>query len=254
MRTLFDRWKVISGEVVTDVDSLIDCIISRFTEKPENSKESDNKKSGKEKEYSSSAELKNDNTPASVKNFKVRVLEVSGFVTAFAALRLPYGKETRSILDAYAFGSGMEFHSNSRAYLNPADMKLLQSLVKNGDEHAKVLRGITASCEIIAPRYFHQELDTYRIGAERLGSESTMHIQGQGLSENELIKMKENLTEGTMQKRIWVFSYQTLRRIYFQRHNHRLPQWRQFCEWIKALPFAKEFILGEEVVIDDGRK
>ena len=100
-------------------------------------------------------------------------------------------------------------------------------------------------CEINAPRYWWQEMDTYRVGAERLSSESTMHIEGKGLSEEELIEMKENLTEGHMQKRVWMFSYQTLRRIYIQRKNHRLPQWRTFCQWIETLPFAENFITVE---------
>ena len=73
-------------------------------------------------------------------------------------------------------------------------------------------------------------------------SESTMHIQGKGLSTEDLVRMKENLTEGTEQKRIYYFSYQTLRRIYRQRRNHRLPVWHTFCEWVESLPFAKELI------------
>lgn len=38
-------------------------------------------------------------------------------------------------------------------------------------------------------------------------------------------------------------NYRCLKNIYIQRHDHRLPEWRQFCEWIKTLPYAKEFIL-----------
>ena len=99
--------------------------------------------------------------------------------------------------------------------------------------------------EIDAPRYWWQEMDTYRIGTDRLSSESTMHIQGRGMSEDELVRMKEELKEGTMQKRVQVFSYQCLRRIYFQRKDHRLPHWREFCQWIESLPLAKELITIE---------
>jgi hypothetical protein len=70
-----------------------------------------------------------------------------------------------------------------------------------------------------------------------------MHIQGKGLSTEELVRMKDKLEEGTMQKRIEAFSYQTLRRIYKQRRNHRLPHWQEFTKWIEGLPFAKELIL-----------
>jgi hypothetical protein len=41
-------------------------------------------------------------------------------------------------------------------------------------------------------------------------------------------------------------NYRCLKNIYAQRHNHRLPEWREFCEWIKTLPYAKELILCEE--------
>ncbi len=179
----------------------------------------------------------------SVKAFKVETIEVAGFASAMRALRLPFGKEVRSRIDTnFTDGRDGYAYTQTEVDFDESDVKLLMLLVKNGDEHAKVLRGVVAYCEINAPRFFHQELDTYRIGAERLGSESTMHIQGQGLSEEELLEMKENLPEGTMQKRVWMFSYQTLRRIYLQRRHHRLPQWRLFCKWIETLPCADTFI------------
>lgn len=65
-----------------------------------------------------------------------------------------------------------------------------------------------------------------------------MHIQGRGLTEEELVQMKSELPEGTMQERIVMVSYQTLRRIYLQRRNHRLPQWRDFCTWLTRLPYS----------------
>lgn len=184
----------------------------------------------------------------SVEQFSIKTLEVGGLGASLQALRLPFGKTARSVhhfdIREHAVERNHWTYSTGIC-VSDADLVLLKTLIKRGDEHAKVLRGVLAWCEINAPRYIHQELDTYRIGCERLASESTMHIQGKGLSEDELVEMKENLTEGTMQKRIWMFSYQTLRRIYFQRRNHRLPQWRMFCEWIKTLPFAEELIICE---------
>ncbi|MCX4355804.1 MAG: hypothetical protein OSJ43_06195 [Oscillospiraceae bacterium] len=38
-------------------------------------------------------------------------------------------------------------------------------------------------------------------------------------------------------------NYLQLKTIYSQRKNHRLPEWREFCEWIKTLPYS-EFIVG----------
>ena len=40
-------------------------------------------------------------------------------------------------------------------------------------------------------------------------------------------------------------NYRQLKTIYFQRKDHRLPEWRAFCKWIETLPHA-EFIIGSE--------
>ena len=39
-------------------------------------------------------------------------------------------------------------------------------------------------------------------------------------------------------------NYRQLKTIYFQRRNHRLPEWREFCKWIEDLPMFKELILN----------
>lgn len=171
----------------------------------------------------------------------IKLIELAGFVSALQALRLPFGLECRSITwsrllhpDAGATDVCLQTGLN----IDDKDEDLLRSLIKRGDEHAKVVRGIVAYVEINAPRYFWQEASTYRIGCEVLASESTMHIQGKGLNEEELVKMKDELPEGMMQKRIVMLSYQTLRRIYKQRRGHRLPHWREFCSWIETLPYS----------------
>lgn len=40
-------------------------------------------------------------------------------------------------------------------------------------------------------------------------------------------------------------NYLQLRTIYAQRKNHKLKEWRDFCEWIASLPYAREFITLE---------
>lgn len=177
------------------------------------------------------------------------MLEFGGLGAALQALRLPFGKECRSkvsnaVVDHVVDGSldGEWFCAGMQGRINPADKKLLSTLIKRGDEHAKVLRGVIVWCEINAPLYWWKEMDTYRVGAERLSSESSMHIQCRGMNEEELLDLQEIMPLGHMQKRVWMFSYQTLRRIYFQRRDHRLPQWRMFCDWIKTLPFSDDLI------------
>ena len=184
---------------------------------------------------------------------EIKTLEISGFGAALQALRLPFGKECRSEVyndtqvsfDNVPYINEVEISTRSSCFADPKDLRLMSVLVKRGDEHAKVVRGIMVYAEINAPRYWWQEMDTYRIGTDRLSSESTMHIQGRGMNEDDLVKMKSELTEGTMQKRVQVFSYKCLRRIYYQRKGHRLPHWREFCQWIEGLPLSKELITIE---------
>lgn len=190
-----------------------------------------------------------DQVESNMSNFSIKTLEIAGFASAVSALRLPFGKECRSLCTVtQKFNDDKRldepyFESTALVDFEPKDLHLMSVLIKRGDEHAKVIRGIMVYAEIDAPRYWWQEADTYRIGTDRLSSESTMHIQGRGLSTEELVKMKSELTEGTMQKRVQVFSYQTLRRIYIQRRNHRLPMWQEFCKWVETLPFANQLIL-----------
>ena len=40
-------------------------------------------------------------------------------------------------------------------------------------------------------------------------------------------------------------NYRQLRTIYNQRKDHRLPEWREFCEWIKTLP-CSGLIVGDK--------
>ncbi len=38
-------------------------------------------------------------------------------------------------------------------------------------------------------------------------------------------------------------NYRQLKTIYLQRKNHRLPQWKEFCNWCETLPLFKELVL-----------
>jgi hypothetical protein len=160
------------------------------------------------------------------------------------------------------------------------DLALAQSLIKKGNDHAKFVRGIKVWLKVTAPRYWWSEHDTYTVGLTKLPSESTMHtllkdnIGFNNFEEGtdievinnfierlkdvkallpdypELIKvskraLKQILPEGYLQTRIIEYSYQALRNIYFQRRNHDLPEWQQFCKFIETLPLAKELITIE---------
>ena len=54
------------------------------------------------------------------------------------------------------------------------------------------------------------------------------------------------LPSAFLQTRTITMSYANLRNIYFQRRNHKLTEWHQFCDWIITLPYAKELIILED--------
>ena len=51
------------------------------------------------------------------------------------------------------------------------------------------------------------------------------------------------LPMGWLQTRTWTANYEVLRSMYHQRENHKLTEWKAFCEWCESLPYAKEFII-----------
>ena len=187
--------------------------------------------------------------PIYSKTMKIETIEIAGLAGALTALRLPFGKEVRSRIETNNYwNDGMDrptaiWHNETDIELDPYDEILMQTLVKRGDEHAKVVRGINVWAKITAPVYWWAEEETYRAGHERLASESTMHIDCKGLSGKELQEAKAAIPMGKEMTKVDMFSYQTLRRIVAQRHNHRLPEWHTFIDWVRTLPFAEELIL-----------
>ena len=205
---------------------------------------------------------------------KIETIEIAGLAGALTALRLPFGKEVRSHIDTFhkydksgvnefdfgncyisiraidrledmktiTYPGRPTMYGCSVVQIEDKDLTLMQTLVKRGDEHAKVVRGINVWAKITAPVYFWAEAETYRAGHERLASESTMHIDVRGLSGEELQRAKAAIPMGKELTKVDMFSYQTLRRIVAQRHNHRLPEWHQFIDWIKTLPLAEDLI------------
>ena len=179
---------------------------------------------------------------------KIETIEVAGLAGALTALRLPFGKEVRSDIQSQLgfhpseFGENPSIGTYSTIVIDPKDLTLMQTLVKRGDEHAKVVRGIMVWSKITAPVYWWCEEETYRAGHERLASESTMHIDVRGLSGSDLQEAKSAIPMGKELTKVDMFSYQALRKMVMQRHDHRLPEWHQFIDWIRTLPLAEELI------------
>ena len=214
------------------------------------------------------------NPPTKSKTMKIETIEIAGLAGALTALRLPFGKEVRSHIDTFhkydksgvnefEFGNGYisiraidrledmktitypgrpTMYGCSVVQIEDKDLTLMTTLVKRGDEHAKVVRGIMVWAKITAPVYWWCEEETYRMGHERLASESTMHIDCRGLAGSELQEAKSAIPMGKELTKVDMFSYQALRKMVAQRHNHRLPEWHEFVDWVRTLPLAEELI------------
>lgn len=159
------------------------------------------------------------------------------------------------------------------------DLSLMKRLAKAGDpSHRKFMRQIFVSCDITAPLYWWKEMDQYKIGTTT-DSCSTMHtihkkmftlddFSTEHLNSDSLVAMKnivhelnrnrqsyltikdknywwqmiQLLPSSYNQMRTWTGSYENLISMYYQRKSHKLDEWREFCEWIKQLPYMAELM------------
>lgn len=164
-------------------------------------------------------------------------------------------------------------------HIGDNDIKLMHKLAKAGNEHAKFRRMVVVTMDITAPLYFWKEFDTYKIGTVS-NSCSTMHkihskeftlddFSVEHLYTNNLeafgtiisalnearevyLKTKEKedwwqmiqlLPSSYNQRRTVQLNYEVLNHIYHQRKNHKLDEWREFCDYIlKTLPYSEELI------------
>lgn len=158
--------------------------------------------------------------------------------------------------------------------IGPDDMRLALSLIRRGGAHRKFLRMIMVWWDVTIPRAIWQELDTYKVATVR-NSCSTMHKLGTrdlestdfeggevdpaqlallnrlgaeyraDKSSARLHKLKMHLPEGFLQRATYSFSYETALHMYYDRNDHRMPEWsgpEGICAWILRLPYMPQFI------------
>lgn len=160
--------------------------------------------------------------------------------------------------------------------LGPNDLDLALRLIRGGTEHRKFLRQIFICVDIVAPRYWWQEFDTYKIGTTE-NSCSTMHKLAdypitldmfeidEGTDDDfweeqiEVLEyfrkmfvetkdgkylrtLKQRLPEGFLQRRTVTMNYEVVLNQLRQRENHRLSEWRfDFVRWAHELPYMPDF-------------
>ena len=136
--------------------------------------------------------------------------------------------------------------------------------------HNKFLESMMIWVLVQAPRYWWQEADTYRLSTKQsestmhtlvkelqritkvtnlveheaslrqwavdnfedqfIISQDTLNRLQMLAVSGDLVGLKGLLPEGFLQRRVWCFSYKTLRNMILQRRNHRLPHWKCFLK------------------------
>lgn len=145
------------------------------------------------------------------------------------------------------------------------------ALSPKGAAHDQFLTGIRVAFDLTFSNKAWVELERYRF-IEFVSSQSTMHriakfdlrkqynkyVDERMIAIMEELKDKYNQTNNPEDYLKLLYSnpagfeltarlttnYRALKTVYSQRKNHRLPEWREFCNWIKTLPYANELIIG----------
>jgi hypothetical protein len=141
-----------------------------------------------------------------------------------------------------------------------------------GGGHNQFLSGLLVSFDLTCSNKMWVEVERYRY-LVFVSSQSTMHriakfdlkksyneyvdkriidimeelkkeYEANPTSENYLRLLYNNPSGFELTARLTT-NYRCLRNVYEQRKNHRLPEWRKFCEWIETLPYAEELILND---------
>ena len=187
---------------------------------------------------------------------RYKVLHCAGYEQAVLGMMLSYGKTSFD-----DFTATDEDRDRVATKLAPMD-----------GGHNKFLEQIQYWILVQAPLFWWKQADTYRVGISK-SSESTMHKSWKnGLTQemfeypvfqdtldalNDVIReygsplvtadwkkflekvIANNMPDGYLQTRLLNVNAKCLRNMYFQRREHKLREWRDFCAWIKdELPYG----------------
>ena len=95
---------------------------------------------------------------------------------------------------------------------------------------------------------FNTYRNAYLDIAERLGNDVTHDEMARllALKKQYWWQMIQLLPSSYNQRRTVMLNYEVLASIHPMRKNHKLDEWREFCQWIERLPYS-EIIIGEHV-------
>ena len=200
---------------------------------------------------------------------KVEKIETYGWEAAVRGMRNPMNSWDKS--DSC-------YDADGNYILGENDLALAKKLSRAGSDHRKFLRQIFVSMDITAPLYWWKEFDTYKVGTVA-NSCSTMHkihakeftlddfshehltshfktdlecvVLSLNYARRKFLETKDKdywwqmiqlLPSSYNQLRTVTLTYENLLNMYRARKDHKLDEWRRFCEVIAELPYFKEFI------------
>lgn len=209
---------------------------------------------------------------------KIENVEVVGFAAAIRGMRNPMNSWSKS--DSCFCPNEPCCEGNCSMMIGPNDLDLMKRLRNAGTDHRKFMRMIAVYIDVTAPLYWWKEFDTYKVGTVA-NSCSTMHkihekeftledfscehltpwnetvlanlIVELNANRDRYLQTKEKedwwqmiqlLPSSYNQKRTVMLNYEVLANMYKSRKDHKLDEWRNFCLWIKTLPYS-ELITGE---------
>lgn len=97
---------------------------------------------------------------------EIRETEIYGWEAAIRGMRNP--------MESWGKSDSYYVRDEESTLIGPNDLALMKRLANAGPDHAKFLRMITVTADILAPRYWWAEYDTYKVGTVA-NSCSTMH-------------------------------------------------------------------------------
>ena len=201
---------------------------------------------------------------------KVEKIETYGWEAAVRGMRNPMNSWDKS--DSY------ETHGEygDQFFFGENDLALAKKLTQAGTDHRKFLRQIMVSMDITAPLYWWKEFDTYKVGTVA-NSCSTMHkihekeftlddfshehltshfktdlecvVLSLNYARRKFLETKDKdywwqmiqlLPSSYNQMRTVTLNYEVLLNMYRARKEHKLDEWRKFCDTIADLPYFKE--------------
>ena len=212
---------------------------------------------------------------------KVEKIETYGWEAAVRGMRNPMNSwdKSDSEFEYQRYNSETEdFDCFPCVKIGENDLALMKKLVSAGSDHRKFLRQIMVSMDITAPLYWWKEFDTYKVGAVA-NSCSTMHkihakeftlddfshehltshfktdlecvVLSLNYARRKFLETKDKdywwqmiqlLPSSYNQLRTVTLTYENLLNMYRARKDHKLDEWRRFCEVIAELPYFKDFI------------